>query len=257
MNKEKYKILITNDDGIESEALHALEKACGEVFECYVVVPDQEKSAASMSLSARDRIKVLKMSDSRWTVAGTPVDCICCARMLDIPPPDLVISGINMGANLGNDVFYSGTVGASFEAAMQGFASMAISSVGRLKSRYEDSAQVAVQIAQFLCQNPLPPHHILNVNYPDFPLYQIKGFSINDLGLQVYGNNTMEKITDQLSFFKYGGYSGSENIPGSDCNACKEGFVSMTPLTVLRNLRSPNLDLKDHFPSSWHPGKGL
>ena len=176
------RILVSNDDGVHAEGIGALSealRACGEVI---VVAPDRNRSGASNSLTLEVPLRVTRINESGYyAVKGTPTDCVHLAvNDLVRPEPDMVVAGINHGANLGDDVIYSGTVAAATEGRHLGFPSIAISLVG--KTHFATAAHHAVLLVKGLMKHPLPADQILNVNVPDLPLEQIKGIRVTRLG---------------------------------------------------------------------------
>ncbi len=176
------RILVSNDDGVHAEGIRALSEAlaaCGEVI---VVAPDRNRSGASHSLTLEVPLRVTRIAETGYhAVKGTPTDCVHLAvNELVRPEPDMVVAGINHGANLGDDVIYSGTVAAATEGRHLGFPSLAISLVG--KTHFATAAHYAAQLVKGMMVHPLPADQILNVNVPDLPLDQIKGSRVTRLG---------------------------------------------------------------------------
>ena len=161
------EILLTNDDGVQSPALEALEKVLGHLGRVAVVAPDRERSAASHCITIHEPVAYHQIAPNRFAVQGTPADCVITAlmRILD-EPPKIVISGINRGSNVGHDILYSGTVAAAFEAALQGIPAIAVSAYEFENLDFALAAQVAARIAARVLEGGLPPDVILNVNYP-------------------------------------------------------------------------------------------
>lgn len=176
------RILVSNDDGVHAEGIRALSEAlaaCGEVI---VVAPDRNRSGASHSLTLEVPLRVTRIAETGYhAVKGTPTDCVHLAvNELVRPEPDMVVAGINHGANLGDDVIYSGTVAAATEGRHLGFPSLAISLVG--KTHFATAAHYAALLVKGMMVHPLPADQILNVNVPDLPLDQIKGIRVTRLG---------------------------------------------------------------------------
>src|SRR5262245_55532567 len=160
-----HQILITNDDGIESPALEALEAALSTIGHVTVVAPDRERSATSHGITLDRPVPYQRLAPNRFAVQGTPADCVISALLRIFPqPPSLVISGVNLGSNIGSDILYSGTVAAASEAALQGIPAIAVSAHSR--ADYVSAAAVAARIAEQVLEHGLPPDVILNVNYP-------------------------------------------------------------------------------------------
>jgi len=159
-----YRILLTNDDGIESPALEALEVALSTIGRITVVAPDRERSATSHGITLDQPVPYDRLAPNRFAVQGTPADCVISALRIFPEPPSLVISGVNLGSNVGSDILYSGTVAAASEAALQGIPAIAVSAHSR--ADYVSAAAVAARIAEQVLEHGLPPDVILNVNYP-------------------------------------------------------------------------------------------
>ena len=164
------KILVSNDDGYLATGINVLTDALSEIADVIVVAPDRNRSAASNSLTLHDPLRVSRVGENRYKVNGTPSDCVHLALtgFLD-EEPDLVVSGINHGANLGDDVIYSGTVAAAMEGRCLGFPTIAVSLVGHKLKHFDTAARVATELVQRLEKDPLPAEFIFNVNVPNRP----------------------------------------------------------------------------------------
>ncbi len=226
------RFLISNDDGIQSEGLRTLARALAEVGEVCVVAPDREQSAASHAISLHRPLRIHEVADCWWSVDGTPTDCVYLAihHLLKDRRPDVVVSGLNYGANLADDVTYSGTVAAAMEGALLGIPSIAVSLVARNEFDFEPAAKFAAALAAEVAERKLPPGMLLNVNVPQ---KAPSGYRITKLGKRRYGSAVVENIDPRGR--KYYWIGGSEtqhvDIPGSDCNAVLgEGLVSVTTL---------------------------
>ncbi|MFM4805797.1 5'/3'-nucleotidase SurE [Aeromonas bivalvium] len=228
------RILVSNDDGVHAEGIHALSealRACGEVT---VVAPDRNRSGASHSLTLEVPLRVSRIPQTGYhSVKGTPTDCVHLAvNELLSPEPDMVVAGINHGANLGDDVIYSGTVAAATEGRHLGFPSIAISLVG--KTHFASAAHYAVQLVKGLMQFPLPANQILNVNVPDLPLDEIKGIKITRLGNRHRAEAVIRAEDPRGQPIYWIGPPGSQQDAGegTDFAAIEQGYVSITPLTI-------------------------
>ncbi|MER3630862.1 MAG: 5'/3'-nucleotidase SurE, partial [Blastocatellia bacterium] len=169
MHNRKPIILITNDDGYHSEGIEALEVAMREIGEVYVVAPASEQSGASHSLTLARPLRIRQVDENHWTVDGTPTDCVTLALNKILPPekrPNICLSGINHGANLGDDATYSGTVAGALEATILGVPGIAVSLVANRTYDFDESARVARRIAEKALAEGLPPFTLLNVNVP-------------------------------------------------------------------------------------------
>jgi 5'-nucleotidase len=227
------RILVSNDDGISSEGLAALARAMETLGEVWVVAPDREQSAASHALSLARPLRLKKVQPRWYSVDGTPSDCsyIAINHLMKETPPDLMVSGINRGANLADDVTYSGTVAAAMEACLLGVPAVALSLVSRRHFDFRASAQFARKLARFLLTHPIPGRLLLNVNIPGEG--KPKGYAVTRLGKHSYGNEVVEKTDPRgARYYWIGGTSFThQDIPGSDCNAVlRDGLVSVTPL---------------------------
>lgn len=183
----KPRVLLTNDDGIDAPGIQALAAALSESFEVIVVAPSREWSTTSHTLTLFRPIEVHERAPHRFVVEGTPTDCVHVAlkEMLD-PLPALVVSGINRGANMGEDITYSGTVGAAMEACLCGAKSFAVSVIEWEDPRYEAAAAFALRFARFLLRRRVPPRTFFNVNVPSEPGDRLRGVAWTRLGRRRY-----------------------------------------------------------------------
>ena len=231
------RLLLSNDDGIDSEGLAALHAELSKFAEVWVVAPDREQSAASHAITLARPLRIKERRPHWFEVDGTPTDCVYVAvnHLMKDARPSVVCSGINHGPNLGNDVLYSGTVAAAMEGAVLGLSSIAFSSCGR-ENGFAEPARFAARLAQEVSARPLPGKTLLNVNFPANPTDR---FQVTRLGKRTYGQTVTENVDPRgRRYYWIGGEEPRhEDIPGSDCNAVDEGVISVTPL---------NLDLTDH-----------
>jgi len=228
-------ILVSNDDGVHAAGLRRLAAALKGLGRVVVVAPDQERSAASHSITLHRPLRVEKVRRDVYAVDGTPTDCIMVAiHEILKEVPDLVVSGINRGANLGDDIHYSGTVSAAYEGGIMGIPSVAVSIVGSGRWGLAKGCEMAKLIARRVLEEGLPRGVILNVNVPDIPGRKIRGVAFTEQGKRNYGDVIVVKEDPRgRKYYWIGGdEQGFEDIPGSDCNAVMEGFVSITPLRV-------------------------
>jgi 5'-nucleotidase len=224
-------ILACNDDGIQSEGLTDLVKAVGSVDRVVVVAPDRERSAVSHALTLDRPLRADEVREGWFAVTGTPTDCVNLAvNGLLAERPWLVVSGINRGANLGDDITYSGTVSAAMEAVLLGIPAVAFSQVGRAAFNYDAAAAFACALVGRLREQPLPPDTLLNVNVPE--LTSPKGYRVTRQGKRRYGDAVVEKVDPRgRKYYWIGGSElGFEDAPGTDFTAIKDGYVSVTPL---------------------------
>lgn len=233
-------ILACNDDGIQSEGLTRLVEAVEAVDRVVVVAPDRERSAVSHALTLDRPLRADEVRNGWFAVTGTPTDCVNLAvnGLLD-ERPWLVVSGINRGANLGDDITYSGTVSAAMEAVLLGIPAVAFSQVGRVGFRYAAAASFARTLVASLRDRTLPPDTLLNVNVPECEAP--KGHRVTRQGKRRYGDAIVEKIDPRgRKYYWIGGSElGFPDDPGTDFAAIKAGYVSVTPLHLdLTNYES-------------------
>jgi len=227
------RILVSNDDGIHADGLAALHEAVRPLGEVWVVAPDREQSAASHALSFARPLRLKKLEPRWYSVDGTPSDCAYLGinHLLKDSPPDLMVSGINRGANLADDVTYSGTVAAAMEASLLGIPSVAFSLVSRRDFDYRHAARFARALVRQLLEGGVPPKLLLNVNVPGDG--KPKGYAVTRLGKRSYGNDVVERSDPRgARYYWIGGSTFThQDIPGSDCNAVfRDRLISLTPL---------------------------
>ena len=227
------KILISNDDGYLAEGINVLAKRLEKKHQVTIFAPIENKSASSSSLTIDRPLKPKKISESIFTIDGTPSDsshfALCGYFKEDF---DIVISGINFGPNLGDDVIYSGTVAAAIEGRFVGFPSIAISLASWDGSNFESAAKVAEVVVENVEFSKLSTNTVLNVNVPDIPYKEIKGFMSTRLGSRHKSENIIQDKVDSALYWI--GENGKEdkNGPGTDFYAIKNNFVSITPLKI-------------------------
>lgn len=225
-------ILATNDDGVHSPGLAALADAVDGLEPLVVVAPDRNRSAIGHALTLDSPLRAEEIRKGVFSVDGTPTDCVNLGvHGLIEGKPKLVISGINLGANLGDDITYSGTVCAAMEAALMGFPAIAFSLDARefATDDLNRAADVVDYLVRTVLTTGLPPGTFLNVNIPSG---QINGISLTRQGKRHYGEGIVQKTDPRGRSYYWigGGSAGFEDIPGSDCNAIAAGQVSITPL---------------------------
>jgi 5'-nucleotidase len=225
------KILVTNDDGIHSEGIVALEGPLRALGEVMTVAPAHEMSAASHSLTLSRPLRIDRIDECHYSVDGTPTDCVTLAMNIIMAgsPPDIVVSGINKGGNLGDDVTYSGTVAGALEASIYGLPGLAISLVQRTDFDFRPAAEFAVELARRVLSDGLPPGTLLNVNVPPGP---IRGVRITRQGNKIVRPTIIEGTDPrQRKYYWIGEESVTWNDEdGTDYHALRQGLVSMTPL---------------------------
>ncbi len=230
------KILVTNDDGIFAPGIYALWEAMREIGEVTVVAPDTEKSAVGHAITITDPIRVQQINRKNgfvgFAVKGTPADCVKIAgRALMKSPPDIVVSGINSGANVGSNIIYSGTVSAATEGTILGIPSIAISLNSVKGGDMNASQKVAKTVVKKVLKNGLPKGVLLNVNVPNVPLDIIKGYRITKQGKIVF-KDQFEKREDPHGKFYYWmkGEIINDTNKDTDGYAIQNDFVSITPI---------------------------
>jgi len=247
--------LVTNDDGIHGKGFEHLVKKLSGLGEIYVVVPDQQRSAASHSMTLDKPLRVQKLEDKKFLVNGTPSDCVRLGVLgLMKGDVELVVAGINNGPNLGDDVTYSGTVGAALEGTLLGVPSLAISLVLTGAYHFEVAANFGRFLVGKIMNEGLPKNVYLNVNVPDLPIDKIRGVEITRQGRRIYGKEIQERMDPRGE--KYYWIAG-ENISGvaeegTDIAAIQHNKISITPLSIngtdygmMEILKRWDLDLKD------------
>lgn len=232
------RILLSNDDGVLARGLRVLEEAVAPLGEVYVVAPDREQSATSHSLTLHHPLRPRQLEERRWQVDGTPTDCVMLAVEALLPArPDFVVSGINHGQNMGEDVLYSGTVAAAMEGLALGIPAIALSFAGgdlsTDVSRLPEHVAVVRRLLDHVMSLPNPPADtLLNINIPPVPPSEIRGVRLTRLGRRVF-SNSLQRMKDPWGrpIFWIGGgsvtWSGGED---SDFHAVREGYISVTPL---------------------------
>jgi len=248
-------ILISNDDGVEAPGIQALAAALDPVGEVLIAAPDGERSAASHSISLDRPLRVEKVAPRTWAIDGTPVDCVYLALHHLVPrQPDLCLSGINNGFNLGSDVFYSGTVGAALEGALRGVPAIAFSLERQNPQDFSHAAAFAVELVRdILGRGPgaIELGTLLNVNLPAGP---VRGLRPTTLGHRIYRDQvSVRKDLRGRDYYWIGGpEEKGPDVPGSDCTAIAQGLVSVTALGLDLTHR-PTLDRL----AAWWPGDRL
>ncbi|WP_295847423.1 5'/3'-nucleotidase SurE [uncultured Xanthomonas sp.] len=232
------RVLVSNDDGVDAPGIRMLaEQLRGAGHEVTVVAPDRDRSGASNSLTLDLPIRLKRIDHYTCSVAGTPTDCVHLALtgMLEFDP-DIVVSGINNSANLGDDVIYSGTVSAAMEGRFLGLPAVAVSLVSHNHDprHFQTAARAAVEIVAQLKADPLPADTILNVNVPDLPWQEIKGFEVTRLGNRHRSEPCLPQTDPRGGTVYWIGPAGREQDagPGTDFNAVRTGFISITPIQV-------------------------
>lgn len=227
------RILLSNDDGYQARGLLALIAAVEGLAELVVMAPETNQSGASHSLTLDAALRVARTQDGRYYVTGTPTDCVHLAvtGFFD-QEPDMVIAGINHGANLGDDVLYSGTVAAAAEGRFLGLPAIAVSLVGENPTYFDTAADVIRRMLMRLIDAPLPKELTLNVNVPDLPVDQLRGIQATRLGYRHRAEPMIEFEDPKGRPMYWVGPAGpgQDAGPGTDFFAIENGYVSVTPL---------------------------
>lgn len=229
------KILISNDDGVHAPGLAYLAEALSKIAEIIVVAPDRNRSGVSNSLTLEHPLRVVTAANGFFSVNGTPTDCVHIAITgLLKEMPDMVVSGINEGSNLSDDVLYSGTVAAATEGRFLGLPAMAISLAGPRCEHYDTAAHVARLLVMRLHEQPLTSNTILNVNVPDVPFADLQGIQVTRLGTRHIAEPTIKGLDPRGRKIYWIGQPGPEQDagPGTDFYAVNAGYVSITPLQL-------------------------
>jgi len=227
------RILISNDDGYEAKGIKQLTKSLSEIAEVIVVAPSENKSAASSSLTLGRPLRPIQIEKNIYTVDGTPSDCVHLALCGFIKESiDLVVTGINFGANLGDDTIYSGTVAGAIEGRFLGLPSIAISLASWEGNHFETAGEIAKRLVTQIDKSELSYNTIINVNVPDVPLSEIQGIKTTRLGSR-HKSEPSIKDTEDTSLYRIG-ENGKEadNSEGTDFHAISNNFVSVTPLQI-------------------------
>ncbi|MEJ2202507.1 MAG: 5'/3'-nucleotidase SurE [Gemmatimonadota bacterium] len=247
-------ILCTNDDGYQAAGLHVLASASRRLGSVTVVAPDREQSATSHSLTIHHPLRARRSSDGTWIVDGTPTDCVILAvNELLGGRPDVCVSGVNHGSNMGEDVLYSGTVAAAMEATVIGIPAIALSYTGDQAEDLEGWEDlVTTLLGKLLDRKRFPEHTLFNVNLPAIPVEEVRGIRVTSLGRRRYADSiTRAHDPSGREYFWIGGgvadWTGTDD---ADFQAVREGFVSVTPLhldltnyRLLEEIRAWEMDL--------------
>lgn len=228
-------ILVSNDDGYQAPGLAELARALAQVARVTVVAPDRDRSGASNSLTLDRPLRATTQPSGFIAVNGTPTDCVHVAITgLMEEEPDMVISGINLGANLGDDVLYSGTVAAAMEGRFLGLPAMAVSLTSFEGRHFETAARAAMLLLARMQARPLPSDTILNVNVPDIPWEQVRGFRSTRLGYRHKSESVVRGTDPRGRPIYWIGPAGPEADagPGTDFHAIAQGYIAVTPLQV-------------------------
>ena len=246
-------ILVTNDDGIRAPGLKLLAEALRELGEVRVFAPEGQQSAVGHGVSLHKPLRVTEIEEGWFEVDGTPTDCVMLAvRALLGRRPDLVVSGVNPGANLGDDVTYSGTVAGAFEGMLLGVPSIAVSDVSYVPQHMATAAAVGARVARYVLEHSVPDDTTLNVNVPDVPYADLQGLAITRMGRRNYQDEIICREDPRGRLYYWIGGAAPTHVPeeGTDFEAIEKGLVSVTPLhrdlthhAVLHRFYDPKIEL--------------
>lgn len=237
-SKPMPRILVTNDDGIYSEGIRKLAAVCRAFGDVTIVAPDREQSAASHALTLNRPLRLLQIEEREWIVDGTPTDCVNLGvlKLMKEERPDLIVSGINFGPNLGDDVTYSGTISAAFEGALLNIPSIAFSALIGQHFSFDRCAEFAGELVRLALDRHRDPRIVWNVN---FPVDEFAGVRITTLGRRIYSEGVIERLDPRGKKYYWIGGEPPTWHPGegTDFEAVQNSYVSITPL---------HLDLTHH-----------
>jgi 5'-nucleotidase len=248
-DKKDLLIFLTNDDGVHAPGLNTLAKYMKSFGEILIVAPDREQSASSHSLTLTRPLRIASLENNRYAVDGTPTDAVMVAVhgiLRKKKRPDLLISGINHGPNMGDDVSYSGTVAAAIEGSIIGIPSLAVSLADWEAEDYVPAARAVKKIARWILKNGLPQFSFLNINIPYLGKKPFNGMQITRLGRRVYNDVIVEKVDPRgRNYYWIAGDPEWSDVEGSDFAAVSRGMVSVSPLKVDMTDKDLHEKLKD------------
>ncbi len=254
-------ILITNDDGIDSEGLRVLAEAFKELGEVFVVAPDRQRSAVGLSITLERPLRVENLDERTFSVDGMPADCVTLAihRLME-SPPDLIVSGINDGQNVGYDIYHSGTVGAALVGTMFNIPSIAVSITNNSFGGdyqdvifYDTAVEMTLKLARIISEHKLPEGTLLNINVPNVPSSEIQGIEVTRHCNATYDIEVHHRLDPRgRKYYWLGGeFRNCGEHPETDLDALRRGKVSVTPLhlditdyTMMQELSNWILDAK-------------
>ena len=227
------RILISNDDGYQADGIIQLAKSLSEIAEVIVVVPSENKSAASSSLTIGKPLKPIQIENNVYSINGTPSDCVHLALCGFIKEPiDLVVTGINFGANLGDDVIYSGTVAGAIEGRFLGLPSIALSLASWECNHFDTAGKIAKILVEQIDKAPLSNSTIINVNVPDIPMHEIMGIKTTRMGSRHKSAPSIQDSKNPSLFWIGENGKEADNVEGTDFHAISNNYVSVTPLQI-------------------------
>jgi 5'-nucleotidase len=234
------KVLLANDDGVHAPGIRALFKEFNGPFDPLIIAPLEERSTTGHSLSLDKPLRLEMLEEKIYGCSGFPADCVLMGlgHLMKEKKPDVVVSGINRGANLAQDLYYSGTIAAAREAAFHGVSSIAVSLVFQNMKEHHHYESAAVFLRMCLEQHlhqAVPPLTVLNINVPNRELHEIKGVKFTQIGFRRYSEEVHARIDarEREYFWIAGHYRGYEENLESDCHAVSQGFISITPHALI------------------------
>lgn len=249
-------IVLSNDDGVYAPGIRALKQALDQIANVTIVAPLEERSTTGHTLSLDVPLRLVEVEKDIYGLSGYPADCIMMAtgHIMRGKPIDLVISGINRGANLAQDVYYSGTVAAAREAAFHGHKAIAVSLTVAMHGpalqstrHYDVAAQFVRKVVESKIYQNIEPLSVLNINVPNLAKEEIKGVKMTTLGFRQYTQDIDERLDCRhRKYFWIGGlYQGPKDMAGSDCNAIEQGHISISSLKLLDGISDGSHNFKD------------
>jgi 5'-nucleotidase len=243
-------ILLTNDDGVHSEGLLALREIFAKTEDVCVVAPERERTCVGHAITLHKPLRIKKIAASTYASSGSPADCIYLGiKAILKKKPDIIISGINKGPNMGQDVNYSGTVAAAKEGAFLGIPSLAVSICAREKFLFNDAALVTQRIIDIIRNKAFVDGTFLNVNIPNTLRKDLNGFMVTKLGKRIYNDEVVERVDPRgATYYWIGGNSeGYEEMRGTDFYAVEKGYISITPLGLDMTYTGSIKNYKTYF----------
>lgn len=225
---------MSNDDGYHALGINTLLEEMSQQNDVTVVAPNQERSSCGHGITLGEPVRIIQHHDNVYACSGYPADCILIGigHLFSERKPDLIVSGINHGANLGQDRYYSGTMAAAREGAFRGVPSIAVSLVTQSnddEEYFSTAARFVNKIVQAGVIKYIPSNHLLNINVPNLPEEKIAGVKLTEVGFQLYSEEVIERVdTRGKNYYWVGGtFEGHRDISGSDCNAVADGYISV------------------------------
>jgi len=243
-------ILLTNDDGIHSEGLLLLRQKLLEKYATIVLAPERERTCVGHAITLHKPLRIREAREGIYATNGTPADCVLLGvKVVATRKPDLIISGINKGPNMGQDVNYSGTVAAAKEGAFLGIPSIAVSINARSHYLFNDAIEITEKIVRIVDEYRFLDNAFLNVNIPNLPASAVKGFMVTRLGKRIYNDTVLERTDPRGGRYYWIGGDGEkfESLYGTDFNGVYRGFVSVTPLGLYVTSDSSIKKYKKYF----------